>query len=58
MAVSLEHFLYQVVGKLKAADMPIEVFPTKNAAGEIISAENMYDLLEGMIDAGEYYMEG
>jgi hypothetical protein len=58
MSVSLEHFLYHVVGRLKTADMPIEVFPTKESAGEIISAHTFYDMLEGMMDAGEYYMEG
>ena len=58
VSVSLEHFIYQVLGMLKDEDMSVEVFPTRDSSGEIISAHELYEMLEGMVDAGEYYMEG
>lgn len=57
-AVSLEHFVYEVLAMLKKNDIPVEVFPIEGQEGEILSAQQMFETLEGMIDAGEYYMEG
>lgn len=58
VSVSLEHFIYGILGKLKEADMLVEIFPTPESDGDIMTAQQLSEMLEGMLDAGEYYMEG
>lgn len=58
LSVSLEHFIYKVLGMLKDEEMLVEVFPTQKSIGQIMSAIELTEMLEGMVDAGEYYMEG
>ena len=57
-AISLEQFVYHVLQTMIKQDIGVEVLPTKTQSGKIIAAQDLVDLLEGMMDSGEYYLEG
>lgn len=57
-AISLEQFVYHVLQTMIKQDIGVEVLPTKTQSGKIISAQDLMNLLEGMMDSGEYYLEG
>lgn len=58
VACSLEFFLYQALDKLVAQDVMLEIMPRKMAAGCLISPQRLFSILEGMIDSGEYTLDG
>lgn len=58
VAVSLDHFIENILDKLKDSGYMIEISPTASEKGVLLAAKKFSEMLEGMIDAGEYYMEG
>lgn len=57
-SVSLEHFLYGVLKQCSSHDIKLEILPTIGQAGHVVSAERLYEILEGMMDTGGYFIEG
>jgi hypothetical protein len=57
-AVSLEHFVYKLLPTMISQDIKVEILPTKNHPGTLLNAGELSSLFEGMLESGEYYMEG
>lgn len=57
-SVSLEHFVYGVLPMCDEADIVLEVFPHKQEAGYRLSATALSELLSGLMESGEYQLEG
>lgn len=57
-SVSLEHFLYSLLDERIERGALIEIMPRGEAAGCLITAGRLRSILEGMIDAGEYRLDG
>ena len=57
-AVSLEHFVYNLLALMEKEDIKVEVFPTATQPGLSVEANELAAQFEGMIESGEYYMEG
>ena len=57
-AISLEHFIYNTLQLMKEQDLYVEIMPTAVKAGKVVSAEELFNLFEGMMDSGEYFLEG
>jgi len=57
-AVSLEHFVYKLLPVMIAQEIKVEILPTTNQPGNLLDARELSSLLEGMLESGEYYMEG
>jgi hypothetical protein len=58
VAISLEQFLYAVLPKMDQQNIQIEILPTNGQSGKIMQAQALAAILEGMMESGEYYMEG
>ena len=58
VGLSLEVFMQQVLELLAEEDGVLEVMPRPGATGCIIHPSQLMSILEGMIDAGEYRMDG
>ena len=57
-AVSLEHFVYNLLPIITKQEIGVEIFPTTNQSGSLLEASKLAELFEGMLESGEYYMEG
>ena len=57
-SVSLEHFLYGVLEQCRTNDISLEVLPVPGKNGLIIPAAKLYEMLEGMLEGGRYFIEG
>jgi len=57
-ATSLENFVYNVLDMCKDGDIWLEVFPMRGAPGLVMEAAELFQLLKGMLDTGEYFIEG
>lgn len=57
-ATSLEHFVHNLLGNMMEQEIGIEILPVKQQAGIIIAAGNLHELFSGMLESGEYYLEG
>jgi len=57
-AVSIEHFVDNLLQIMMEQDIDIDIFPTKEANGIRIKAAELYEILNNMLESGEYYMEG
>ena len=58
VAESLEFFMERTLRRLDQLDVMLEVMPRKNGRGSLVTPRQLLSILEGMIDAGEYTMEG
>ena len=58
MAVSLEQFVYSLLPQINHQNIQIEILPTKILPGKIMQARDLSAILEGLMESGEYYMEG
>jgi hypothetical protein len=58
LSTSLDNFLYRILGDCQAANIYISVSPVKGVSGKHISAYDLRGILEGMVETGEYYLEG
>lgn len=57
-SVSLEHFLYTVLKQCSTHDIKLEILPSIKQRGSVIAADRLYEILEGMVDTGGYFIEG
>ena len=57
-AVSLEHFVYNLLPVMIKRDIKVEILPTKSQPGHLLAPRDLVSLFEGMLESGEYYMEG
>lgn len=57
-AVSLEHFVYKLLPIMIGQSIKVELLPTANCPGTLLDAGKLAELFEGMLESGEYYMEG
>ena len=57
-AESLEDFVYQTLGQLMDDNIELDIMPSAERAGCLISPHQLYSILTGMIDAGEYTLDG
>lgn len=57
-AESLEDFMYHTLEMLIEEDVMVEIMPTGKKLGCIISPHQLLSIFTGMIDAGEYRMDG
>lgn len=58
IAVSLEQFLYSLLPLMNQQNIQIEILPTAGLPGKLMEAKALAAILEGMMESGEYYMEG
>lgn len=58
IAVSLEHFLYKVLARCRDGRINIDVCPAPGRTGYMLSAERLYEVLEGMAETEAYFLEG
>ncbi|GAB1257741.1 hypothetical protein NBRC116494_22430 [Aurantivibrio plasticivorans] len=56
-AESLEDFLYNTLSELIDCDITLSIMPDAQSPGCLISPHRLYEILEGMIDAGEYKLD-
>lgn len=57
-AESLEVFLQDTLDMLIEDDVMMEIMPTTDRQGCIVSPQRLKSILEGMMDAGEYTLDG
>ena len=57
-AISLEQFVYHVLRSMMDQDIQVEVLPTQTQQGKILPAQDLFNLFEGLMESGEYFLEG
>lgn len=57
-AIALDHFLYRTLDELIERDVTVEIMPRGNDTGCLIAPQRLLSILEGMIDVGEYRLDG
>lgn len=57
-ATSLDHFYQNILPLMIEQQIDIEVLGMPGSAGRLIAASDLYAMLESMLEAGEYYIEG
>jgi hypothetical protein len=57
-AVSLEHFIYNLLPSMIEQEIQIEILPTGAQQGLVMEAQALFEIIERKLDAGEYFLEG
>lgn len=57
-AVSLEHFIFNVLQMMKDADIQVEIMPAVARRGVLLDPQYLFKLFESLIESGEYFLEG
>jgi hypothetical protein len=57
-STSLEHFVYGVLDMCQENDIWLEIFPRLDKPGYRISSSALYEILNGMLENNEYFIEG
>ncbi len=57
-SVSLEHFISRILKLLVENDIQVEIMPSEAAPGFIMSPQQLLTLFEGIVESGEYFLEG
>lgn len=57
VAETLDFFMYQVLNKLTAQGVLVEIMPRKSAAGCLISPQRLFSFLEGMRDSRDFVLD-
>ncbi len=58
ICVSLEHFLYQLLRQCQDNDITMEICPAPGKRGYMISAAQLHEVLENMVETDSYFIEG
>lgn len=58
VTISLELFQYNMLDRCQQEEINIQVFPQPGREGHRITALDLHSYMEGLIESGEYYMEG
>lgn len=56
-AISLEYFVYDVLNMCKANNIWLEVFPKADDRGSLMRSSDLYEILNGMLETNEYFIE-
>tara|TARA_B100001250_G_scaffold275268_1_gene237794 strand:+ start:1126 stop:1548 length:423 start_codon:yes stop_codon:yes gene_type:complete len=57
-ATSLEYFMEELVPSFIVSGIQLDVMPREDRPGCLITAEKLNSILEGIMDAGEYRLDG
>ena len=57
-SVSLEHFISRILKLLIENDIQVEIMPSESAQGFIMSPQQLLTLFEGILESGDYFLEG
>jgi len=57
-AISMEHFISRVLKMLIDANIKLEIMPGKERHGHLMEPGKILQLFEGIIESGEYYIDG
>ncbi len=57
-AESLEFFMDRTIPQLIADKVQLEIMPRKEGPGALVLPEQLHSILEGIMDSGQYSMEG
>lgn len=57
-AISLDYFVYKLLPVMMKQDINAEILPSAVKPGERLAAGELAAILDGMMESGEYYMEG
>ncbi len=57
-AVSLEFFMEQILHQLAREDVLLDIMPRPSGAGCLVSPQRLFSILEGMLESGEYSLDG
>lgn len=57
-AVSLEHFVFENLPQWIDDDIGIDIMPRAAQPGCLITPHRLLDIIEGILDAGEYRLDG
>lgn len=57
-AVSLEHFVYRVLGLVSDNDIEVAILPGPGHAGMVMPADALFEIIDRKLDTGEYFLEG
>jgi len=57
-AVSMEHFISKVLKMLIDANIKVEIMPGRERHGQLMDPQEILQLFEGVIESGEYYIDG
>lgn len=57
-AISLDDFVQRLLGQIAAQQIELELLALPGLDGIAISAEQLFELYESLLDAGDYYLEG
>lgn len=58
LTISLEMFVYNLLMQCQEEGIAIQIFPQPSNEGRWISAVDLFSYMEGLMESGEYYMEG
>lgn len=58
VSVSLEHFLYQLLKQCQDNDITMEVCPAPGKAGLMLTAAQLHEVLDNIVEAETYFIEG
>lgn len=58
VAESLEFFMERTLPRLEQQNVILEIMTRKSGRGSLVTPRQLNSILEGMIDAGQYTMEG
>jgi len=57
-ATSLDHFVERILHTLVEDNIYLDILPSRDAAGAVLSAAELQGMLESMLESGEYFLEG
>lgn len=57
-AVSLEHFVFNVIKILIEQNIQLEIMPGESRNGHLIDPHQLFKLFESVLDSGDYFLEG
>jgi hypothetical protein len=57
-ATSLDHFVESILHTLVAEDIHLEVLPSLETGGALLSAVELQSMFKSLMESGEYFLEG
>ena len=57
-ATSLDHFVHNLLSHMVEQDIDIEILPINQHAGKVVTASELHEVFNGLLETGEYYLEG
>jgi len=58
VSVSLEHFLYQLLKQCQENEITMEVCPVPGKTGFMLSAAQLHEVLDNIVETDTYFIEG